>query len=235
MRPFVGATQELKRPSTSPQTKVAAPTSAKVAVTKKGEGKEASKGRTNTGAGEVSFDGPEHVLYVSKGTMSCERRGHRVESATGSIVTLKGRLVDINVNYCSNCRRYFIGLREYEHYRDRYGPILGNFSFPESAQSGSGSLTLSKESPLMMCGYNVRESEGLTSRERQLILANMIDRRILSKLRIIEYLQFFISWREGNPSMRNACAKWREDLAFVRYYKMDTQRRFSIRAVRRHR
>lgn len=183
----------------------------------------------------VSFDGPEHVLYVSKGTLSCERRGHVVESATGSIVTLKGRLVNINVNYCNNCRRYFIGQREYEHYRDQYGPILGNFSFPASAQGGSGSGALSKESPLMMCGYNVREDGGLTSRERQLILANIIDRRILSKPRIIEYLQFFISWREGNPSMRNACDKWRKDLDFVRAYKMDTQRRFTIETVRRGR
>ena len=192
------------------------------------------KGETKT-TGIVSFDGPEHLLYVSKSALSCERQGHSVEGATGSIVTLSGRTVNINVNYCSNCRRYFIGQREYEHYRDIYGPILGNFSFPGSVQSSSGTVTLSKESPLMMCGYNVRESDGLTSRERQLILANMIDRRILSKPRIIEYLQFFISWREGNPSMGNACDKWREDLAFVRNYEMDTQRRFSIGAVRRYR
>jgi hypothetical protein len=183
----------------------------------------------------VSFDGPEHVLYVFKGALSCERRGHKVEGATGSMVTLAGRPVIINVNYCNNCRRYFLGQREYEHYRDIYGPVLGNFSFPESTQSGSGPVSLSKESQLMMCGYNVRESDGLTAKERQLILANMIDRKILSKPRIIEYLQFFISWREGNPNMKSACDKWREDLAFVRTYHMDTQRRFTIGAVRRSR
>jgi exoribonuclease II len=102
-------------------------------------------------------------------------------------------------------------------------------------QGKNGSLSLSKESPLMMCGYTVRESDGLTSKERQLILANIIDRKILSKPRVIDYLQFFVSWRDGNPNMRNACDKWREDLTFVRNYKMDTQRRFSIRSVQRYR
>lgn len=230
-----GGLPVIKKPGALKQSKAAAATPPKVTVSKKDEQRPAPKGVAKTAPGKVSFDGPEHVLYVSKGTLSCERKGHSVESVTGSIVTLKGRLVDINVNYCSSCRRYFIGQREYEHYRDQYGPILGNFSFPASPQSGSGSAVLSKESPLMMCGYNVRESDGLSSDERQLILSNMIDRRILSKPRIIEYLQFFIGWREGNPSMRNACDKWREDLAFVRAYRMDTQRRFSIGAVRRYR
>lgn len=230
-----GGAPELKRPPVSEHLKSAATILPKVNDTKNDQERTATKGVAKAAPSKVSFDGPEHVLYVLKSALSCERRGHRVESATGSIVTLKGRLVDINVNYCSSCRRYFIGQREYEHYRDVYGPILGNFSFSESAQSSSGAVTLSKESPLMMCGYNVRESDGLTSRERQLILSNMIDRRILSKPRIIEYLQFFISWREGNPNMRNACDKWREDLAFVRAYKMDVQRRFSIGAVRRYR
>lgn len=197
--------------------------------------KEAKKSVPRISRRMVSFDGPEHVLYVFKGTLSCERRGHNVEGATGSIVTLAGSPVNINVNYCNNCHKYYLGQREYEHYRGRFGPVLGNFSFPESTQSDPDSVSLSKESPLMMCGYNVRESEGLTSRERHLILANMIDRRILSKPRIIDYLQFFISWREGNPSMRNACNKWREDLAFVRDYSMNTQRRFTISTVRRNR
>jgi hypothetical protein len=194
-----------------------------------------SKGTKSSAKEVISFDGPEHVLYVSKGAMSCERKGHRVEGATGAIVTLAGRLVAINVNYCNNCHRYYIGQREYEHYRDIYGPILGNFSFPTNMQGKNGSLSLSKESPLMMCGYTVRESDGLTSKERQLILANIIDRKILSKPRVIDYLQFFVSWRDGNPNMRNACDKWREDLTFVRNYKMDTQRRFSIRSVQRYR
>lgn len=110
-------------------------------------------------------------------------------SAAGIITSLSGSHLRLNANHCANCRLYFIGHDEYQHYREQYGPVLGNFSFEGSWSSGGyGYEAYASESPLMLAGYNVRESEGLTAKERHLILANIMDRRILDKARVIEYL-----------------------------------------------
>lgn len=194
---------------------------------------EASKVIAN---GDVSFEGPEHVLHVFKGTIACRRRGHKIESATGIITSLSGSQLRLNVNYCTNCRLYFIGRDEYQHYRERYGPVLGNFSFEGSWSSGGyGYEANASESPLMLAGYNVRELEGLTAKERHLILANVMDRRILDKARVIEYLQFFIRSNRNRRNMGNACAKWSADLEWVRAYRIDRQRHFTVSEVSRFR
>ena len=182
----------------------------------------------------VSFDGPSHTLYVCKGTASCTRRGHRVESATGLLFDLKAQHVRINVNYCHQCHMFFIGYREYSNYRNRYGAVLGNISFSGFSR-GSDFSTLADESPLMMCGYTVSQAEDLTAEERRLILANIMDRGILNKAQIIDYLNFFISRSKTRKSMKLACEKWSSDLQWVRSYKIDRQRTFAIESFKRYR
>lgn len=146
----------------------------------------------------ASFCGPEHVLHVFKGTVSCRRRGHKVEPATGTLVTLDGRELRINANWCGRCGMYFLGHSEYMHYRSLHGPTLGNFRFEGSGYpAGEGFGALADESPLMLCGYSVSEAEGLSAGQRRLILANMMDRGICSKPRVIEYLQFFLRRRRN--------------------------------------
>ncbi len=236
-----------KTPSVHP-TQGKSPTEFSVAVEGKakpgasnsGPRPEGGKAKANTSTRgkrrALTFDGPDNVLYVFKGSRACEGKGHKLEGATGTLAGLNGKPIKINVNYCQNCRKYYLGLREYERYRERFGPVLGNFSFPKGFSKGSVKASaLSNESPLKMCGYEVNKQVGLSARQRHLILANMMDRGILSKPRVIEYLQFFIRWREKNPSMRDACRKWNEDLDWVRNYRIDKQRRFIIADVRRGR
>lgn len=61
-----GDKPEVKRPPTSSQAKAAVPTATKTVVIKGTQQKKASKGVAKVALGRVSFDGPEHVLYVSK-------------------------------------------------------------------------------------------------------------------------------------------------------------------------
>lgn len=57
----------------------------------------------------------------------------------------------------------------------------------------------------------------------------------MDKPRVISYLQFFIRTNRNRRNMGTACAKWEEDIEFVRGYKIDTQRRFVVSSVRRYR
>ena len=199
----------------------------------------ASQGRVRqddaNATGEIAFYNRSHTLYVFKGTSACVRKGHQLEAATGILATLYGMPVEVNVNYCPQCRKYFIGAGEYQRYRNLLGPVVGNFKFV-GFPKGDGFESLAAESPLMLCGYNVREGrngeEALTPSERHTILAAIIEFGILSKPVVINYLNSFISRNRNNPRMWLAVDKWEDDLEWVRQYNMNKQRRFVIDGVK---
>lgn len=183
---------------------------------------------------DVSFDSNEHVLYVCKGTTTCRKKEHSIVSTTGIIASLNGDPIKININYCQNCRIYFIGLREYKYYQNIYGVLLGNISITQYISGGSsGYDSLANESVLRLSGYTVNQADALTPNQRRLILSNLMDRGIISKYRIIEYLQFFINNSKYRTNMKVANRKWSDDLEWVRQYNIDKQRQYIISAIRK--
>ena len=52
---------------------------------------------------------------------------------------------------------------------------------------------LASESPLKLCGYSVSQTDGLSDRERQSIISQVIDKNILQKREVICYLEHFIN------------------------------------------
>ena len=181
----------------------------------------------------VSFDGPEHTLQIFGQYYYCNRAGHKVERVRGEVVTLGGNLVNIMVNHCKECRRYYVSQREYDYCLYEYGPVLGNFSFIGCETNNDYGYdyydfeSLSPYSLLNLCGYNVSEREGLSSYARQLILANVMDRGIIDKASLMGFLEWLIRTRRNNPNMGIACSKWEEDLSWVSRYNVDRNRRFA--------
>ena len=183
---------------------------------------------------EVSFDGEEHILYICKGIFSCEKKHHQIIPATGILVSLHQTPVKINVNYCVNCRKYFISLNEYTHYQQKYGNLLGNYRFQNSTSINKGVFDgLAEKSVLNLCGYNVNEDDGLSTKERHLILENLMVHNIVSKPKIIDYLTFFINSKKNMWNMKSAVKKWTDDLEWVRQYRIDSQRRFLISGIKK--
>lgn len=178
---------------------------------------------------EVSFDGAEHVLYVCKGTISCRKHGHEIVSSTGIFASLSGKQIKININYCKTCKVFFISLSEYKYYQNLYGAILGNILIRQTIEySGYRYDRLADESILHMCGYTVNQTDNLSNEQRRRILGNLMDREIISKYRIIEYLQFFINSSKYRYNMRLANQKWSDDLKWVRSYNIDKQRKYIV-------
>ena len=183
----------------------------------------------------VSFDNNENTLYICKGTVSCNRQGHTIISSTGILASLDGEPIKINTNYCLDCQLYFINYHEYEFYRNIYGVLLGNFSIQNNLDGhAKGYHSLADESILHMCGYNVSQTKELSSDQRRLILANLMDREIVSKNKIMDYLQYFIMRSESNFNLFLAVQKWSEDLDWVHNYNINTQRRFIISSIKKY-
>lgn len=182
---------------------------------------------------EVSFDCSEHTLYICKGTMSCRKDEHEIISATGILASLSGRMVKINVNYCKNCGVYFIGAEEYKYYRGVYGVLLGNIAIRQRFNSDWGYNGMLDESILHICGYTVNQKDGLSCEERRLILGSLMDRGVIGKYRIMEYLQFFINNSKYRHNMHLANEKWSADLKWVRDYQIDQQRKYIIDSIKK--
>lgn len=167
--------------------------------------------------GEVLFDNTDAILYIFKGSVSCQRKGHMISSVKGIVDGLHGK-IKINVNYCADCDIYFLDHHQYSYYRELYGVILGNFVMLEQSVNGYGYDNMASESILRICGYTVNQNDNLSVTERRCILKYLIDKGIISKHRVIEYLQFFINNSRYRANMWTARARWESDLNWVRAY-----------------
>ena len=185
---------------------------------------------------EISFDTSEHILYIRKGIIACKKNNHIIIPATGILISLNQRPVKINVNYCKNCKQYFIGLDEYKRYQEQFGALLGNYSFQNiNFTRGKGFAQLADESPLHLCGYTVNQTDNLSPRQRRLILENMMDHNILGKPEIINYLEFFIRSNKNQSKKQSAVQKWTDDLNWVRNFNINRQRKFLISQIKKAR
>ena len=98
----------------------------------------------------------------------------------------------MTVTYCKDCNRFFISEVSYEYYRKKYGAIIGNIKLEHSNVTYNGEF-LAEESPLHLCGYNVNQQDNYSREERRFIISKIIDRGIMSKYEVINYLEYFIS------------------------------------------
>lgn len=182
----------------------------------------------------IDFCDRKNTLYIMKRTSTCQSRNHNVIAVTGILKNLRGFSVKINVNYCENCKKFFINKMDFDEFCKRHGIMLGNFSVKELnlGKGFNGIYKLADESPLHYCGYNVNKQKGLTESDRHKILANIIDFNIMKKTEIIEYLHFYINNIGNRANMNFAVSKWEDDLYFVNNYRINKQKSYRIDKIR---
>lgn len=92
--------------------------------------------------------------------------------------------------------------------------------------------SLAAESILALYGYSVKKEADLKAGQRRLILASLMDRRIVSQVYVIQHLEFNITNHRKRPEMRAAVGKWTDDLKWAKSYSIDPKRRFIIDTYR---
>ena len=165
---------------------------------------------------------PPQTLLVSKSKSCAEEAG--LEAVTALFFYSGSRApACMSVFYSPQDNLYFVNAKTYDQFRDLYGlPYVALKhapweKFPKNAE-------MSEESILHLYGYNVSEDSGFSDRERQSILARLIDYQIVSKGKISNHLEFMVFLGEKNDMMANAVEKWKRDLRFVNTYKITEQR-----------
>lgn len=162
------------------------------------------------------FDASKNILYVYKGFIKCQRDHHNLTCVNAKIRSKNGKYIYLNVNYCKDCKQFFISYSEYLHYRSMYGILIAKIVMISNGEYSNDIDYLAAESPLKLCGYSVSQAEGLTAQARQDLLRELIQLDIIKKTEVIRYLSWFIQMNGQKFGNEIARSKWESDLDYVR-------------------
>ena len=177
-------------------------------------------------------------FLVRQNIFKCANNGHHIKNITAKVSVIdnngKKKIEIIPAGYCPQCRIYFIMESTYQKMK-RFGHILCRITDEKTYYKSCfvNGTKLAQESILMQYGYNVSQIDGLTDKERQKVLAILVDNKVLSKSEIISYLDFFISQRNGRSNMRLAISKWEADREFVEHYRIGEYTQYGVNAIYR--
>ncbi len=169
-------------------------------------------------------------IYIYKTYMKCYKENHKVKSTRAIVENIKGKLVELSVDYCTECKIYAIDIASLEAYEKIYGILLFYRKIDIDFKSNS-EFNRSDYSPLRLYGYSVKEG-AMTENERQKLLVKIIEKEWLSKYKITNYLNLFINTNGESDKNVNARNKWRDDLIFLRNLPCDDNNLIAGRLVR---
>lgn len=176
----------------------------------------------------------DNTLYIHKSRIICQTRHHKIIQATAILSGVAGTDLLLNVNYCAECRKFFMSYATYQHYRNRYGIILGDLKMLKREDFNGCEDGLAEESKLHLCGYSVSGKDGLSEAQRQSIISFVISRGIMKKEEVVSHLSWLIDTHRFRDIMASAVQKWDADLAYTLQYDLDRQPKSIIGSIRKY-
>lgn len=177
------------------------------------------------------FHFDEYSLIIRSNSLYCNTH-HELEDMAGeiSICDRSGNIFPylIPIVYCKTCDLYFALESTYRTLKKKGHILCQVTTYTDYKTHGAPNMysnSLKAESLLHALGYNVSQSEDLSQVQRHVILESIIDSGILTKDRILSYLDFFISLRD-NSSV--AVEKWKEDRNYIAGYRLGSNPKVPI-------
>jgi hypothetical protein len=123
----------------------------------------------------------EAIIYVYNGRLKCLNMRHTIESVrTNAVDILSNRTVELNVEYCINCKKYFIDHDSLAlYYNKNIFPSI-KFSIIHEKNQHMSFDEWNKFSKLRLYGYNVIKGK-LTTSQRHLIISRILDYGLMEK------------------------------------------------------
>lgn len=159
---------------------------------------------------------------------ACQKKYGRdtIQNRTALVETITHKTIQVTVQFCTGCGKYFMNFSTFQQYCKKYGGILLECVVtPELYKKNASWLNFQPDTVLSRCGYSVRE--GISKEYRQTVLAYILDSGRASKQEIMEKITGFIRLRRTR--MPAACKRWGEDLLFVSEYQI--QRQLQVRGL----
>ena len=185
---------------------------------------------------EIHIESKDFVVRTN--LFRCFHKEHLVEEIIGivDIIDSRGQKYERKVPaaYCSICNCFYILTSEYNNLSASGVILCQLIDKDEYYKNGTiHESNMKSNSLLMRNGYNVKNSCGLTELQRQAILKNIIDKKILLPHKIVSYLDMFISQKNNLLQYNEAVGKWKKDRMFVLAYNENEKRSINIERIMR--
>lgn len=175
------------------------------------------------------------ILVYSTTHFKCRNFDHLIRDVDIFVPLIKpdGKETEVRVlgGYCPNCGTYFITTNDYNRLKQQ-GRITCRVMESKRYYEDSEYSFLQSESIIFQYGYNVKQSEGLSAKERQDILKTVIADGVLSNHEIRTHLEWLINNSKGRQERTLAISKWEEDLAFLRNYRAESNLNYRASSIR---
>lgn len=180
----------------------------------------------NCSENKVIEDKPENIVQLSLhdiivlgNTLKCDVN-HKIYDVNVILPILEknGTVTSIKVlaSYCENCNRYTINK---EVFNNIDGVVLCEVINNTAivAETGNDAMIelVQHASTLYRYGYNVKSNNNLTTKQRHIIIASLVESGILTRNQVIDHLTTLINRGEQITSWKDATEKWKQDRYFT--------------------
>ena len=175
----------------------------------------------------------EYNHFIIRTTLFRCCKNHSLEEVIGllNIITPTGiKIIErIPCAYCKDCNCFYMLDSEYKRISAKGILLCQIITYEQYCTMGVLDISKwSSESILKHNGYNVQATKNLSDEQRQVILQNIIDNKILSAHGIVSYINVFIAQKEGLSNYRTAVMKWKKDKQFILNYDNERKRQIEI-------
>lgn len=159
-------------------------------------------------------------IIVKSSIKKCDNPDHVTKIVNGIFFILLNKTGEIKMKivpmvYCKNCNMYFMYDYEYDALKMEGKPLCRIHDRIQKNKAGEIFSQLSTESIFKICGYTVDANEGMSSQARKKLLEFLINRKIVTVLQTLNFLQWLINSRKNNVNMYNAVKKWEDDFNYI--------------------
>lgn len=162
------------------------------------------------------------VLLASK---QCLKNNHKLQTVTAILRTISKHNSSIDeirtlAYYCPICNEYFLLKKDYKRIKSNYILLCPVLDKTLDRKPSNPEFYYDNESRIHMLGYNVNKTNNYTAKQRQLILANIIENHNISKYEILALIDANILTHEYRDGYEDAVSKWNADRFYVYRYKL---------------
>lgn len=163
-------------------------------------------------------------VVVLKNTLKCSAN-HDVVDVIAKIPTLDKNgsvnYTQVTASYCNICKRYTLLKDDFDKIDDillcqvidETQSNISNDDIDNNFELGQG------KSLLAQYGYNVQTKKDISKKQRQIILASIIEAQILTRRSVIDHLNTLIERGSKIEKWKLATSKWKEDKEYINSYK----------------
>lgn len=166
-----------------------------------------------------------HDVIVLSNTKICSYRNHESQDIIVGIPVLQGggavQTIKIVASYCPVCKRYTILKDQFQNID---GVIMCRVIDNTYSNEGTNSTEIEidqKQSIIFQYGYNVQSQKNLSTQQRHIILASLVESKIQTRRQIMDHLSTLIERGNKIPSWKDATNKWKEDRNYVASYNVN--------------